>query len=708
MCFETQFKMEYEESNAGKDIYRVVPFEGKKDEWRKWSRKFLAHARYKGFKKLLEGKETYPDPDDNGDFTEEEEKVLERLEKLNHKAYNALIHLINDDVSFNAVDTAHTNRYPDGCAATAWSKLMTRWEPQTLTTVFELESEFARSKLEDVSRNPEEWITELEYIRNKITNLGSNFSDERFLGHVLTNLPEEYDPTVEAIQREMLMTTYTPNLEETLVLLRTKYKLLESRGSTKKEESALITKGFKGRCRKCGAFGHKAVDCRKSESTNSEDVTCFYCKKKGHRIAECFKLKKKKEKENGKESANPTSEKTQESKKDKVLMASDASGGTKNLWILDSGATMHMTKSDEGLFEIENKESNVTIGDGTNLKVTKEGNKRFKVIQKDGKTFEVTMRVKVVPQIQYNLISMNRLMSLGFKLSNEGTTVILEDEDIKLKFDRKIESASSSFLIGIQMEICLTNEMGMTSISRNKVDKMYAHQLLGHAHEGVVTETAKALGWNVVGTNNPCVNCATAKSKQKAVPKESTSEPVKGIGERIMIDISSIASKSFGGGKYWLLVMDEWTRFKWTFILKQKNELSDTMCEFIRTMKQKHSITIKSVRCDNAGENRAWQDKCKQLFPDLRFEFTAPNKPQQNGKVQRALATLYGHVRSMFNAAGIDGDLRNGLWAECARTATLLENILVYDEKSAHEKFFGEVPKWTRNLHIFGEVAILL
>ena len=268
-------------------------------------------------------------------------------------------------------------------------------------------------------------------------------SKERLLGHILTNLPAEYDSTVEAIQREMLMTSYTPTLEETLVLLRTKFKLLENRTKKEGTDSVLIARGFKGRCRKCGTFGHKAVDCKKKEGGNSNEVTCFYCKKKGHRIAECFKLKKKQEKEKTKESANQTTDKESTQKKEKVLMASETTEDKESLWVLDSGATMHMTNTAEGLFDTEEVESIVTIGDGSTLKVTKEGKKKLKIIQVDGTTSMVTMKMKFVPKLCYNLISMNRLMNLGFRLSSEGTTVIMDDGTMKLKFDRKIESTSS-------------------------------------------------------------------------------------------------------------------------------------------------------------------------------------------------------------------------------------------------------------------------
>ena len=211
-----------------KELYRVVPFSGKKEDWRKWSRKFLAHARFRGFKEILEGKAQYPVPGDDGSYTEEQTIELERLKKLNHQGFNALVHCVDDDVSFNAVDTAVSTIYPDGCAETAWKRLVTRWEPATLTTVFEIESEFAKSRLQDVDKNPEEWITELEYFRYKIIDLGGNMTAERMIGHILSNLPKEYDITVEAIQRQILIEGRTPPIEEVLTLLRNKYKLLSN------------------------------------------------------------------------------------------------------------------------------------------------------------------------------------------------------------------------------------------------------------------------------------------------------------------------------------------------------------------------------------------------------------------------------------------------------------------------------------------------
>ena len=190
--------------------WRIVVFSGKEEDWRKWSRKFSAYAIHKGFKDLLEGTELYPVARNELRLTEEEEDSRSKFRKLNQTAYGSLLYAVEDEISFNAVDTAVTTIFPEGCARTAWKKLKARWEPSTMTTVYELESKFAKSKLTDSNKNPEEWITELEHIRNRIVSLNAPFSEGRLIGHILTNLPQEYDSTVESIQREIIVRGSVP------------------------------------------------------------------------------------------------------------------------------------------------------------------------------------------------------------------------------------------------------------------------------------------------------------------------------------------------------------------------------------------------------------------------------------------------------------------------------------------------------------------
>jgi hypothetical protein len=100
---------------------------------------------------------------------------------------------------------------------------------------------------------------------------------------------------------------------------------------------------------------------------------------------------------------------------------------------------------------------------------------------------------------------------------------------------------------------------------------------------------------------------------------------------------------------------------------------------------------------DNAGENKALEKECQAQGLGIQFEYTAPGTPQHNGRVELKFATLYGRVRSMLNEANLGQTRRTGIWTKAARTATLLDTVLVSASKqeasysACHLKIFGKV-----------------
>ena len=93
--------------------------------------------------------------------------------------------------------------------------------------------------------------------------------------------------------------------------------------------------------------------------------------------------------------------------------------------------------------------------------------------------------------------------------------------------------------------------------------------------------------------------------------------------------------------------------------------------------------TVKFLRLDDSGENFALEKACEQQQLGGKFELSGPRTPQRNGKVERKFQTLYGKIRAMFNASGIDGEIRNVLWAECASTASFYEKRIL--SKATHQ-----------------------
>eukprot|EP00980_Cylindrotheca_fusiformis_P026314 scaffold15815_cov96-Cylindrotheca_fusiformis.AAC.1 len=61
---------------------------------------------------------------------------------------------------------------------------------------------------------------------------------------------------------------------------------------------------------------------------------------------------------------------------------------------------------------------------------------------------------------------------------------------------------------------------------------------------------------------------------------------------------------------------------------------------------ERFGFDVSSVKTRSIGENKATQSLFKEKNVHLKFEYTAPNTPQHNGKVERKFATFYGRVRA--------------------------------------------------------------
>jgi hypothetical protein len=104
------------------------------------------------------------------------------------------------------------------------------------------------------------------------------------------------------------------------------------------------------------------------------------------------------------------------------------------------------------------------------------------------------------------------------------------------------------------------------------------------------------------------------------------------IGGQINIDISSVLNSSYGGANFWLLIQDDFTGYLWSYFLKHKSDRPSTMIDWLYLVQKEIKLLIKTIRLDKSGENMAFH-KFIQFKPDfyIKFEFTAPGTPQQNG-----------------------------------------------------------------------------
>ena len=155
--------------------------------------------------------------------------------------------------------------------------------------------------------------------------------------------------------------------------------------------------------------------------------------------------------------------------------------------------------------------------------------------------------------------------------------------------------------------------------------------------------------------------------------------------------------------------VDEATKYKKSFFLKEKNEQVEPIIDWMKALKARHKIQVKIIRCDNAGENKVVERESNKNELGIIFEYTAPGAPQQNGVVERAFVMVMGRARAMMNHAGFTMAKRQKFWCEAAQTATLLDNILVQDSAKSppFTQCFRVDAKYAKHLRVSGEMCVV-
>jgi transposase InsO family protein len=272
---------------------------------------------------------------------------------------------------------------------------------------------------------------------------------------------------------------------------------------------------------------------------------------------------------------------------------------------------------------------------------------------------------------------------------------------------KKITTASG-YLLAAKFEKEKKTEVACAALmSMNKISANELHKKMGHVNEQYMRTTAESMGLEVTVTMEKCEACAIGKSKQKSVPKQ-TDNKATAPGELIYMDIARIKNPSQGSKKYWILFVDAYSGCAVSRFVKQKDESVEVGVQFFNDLSQE-GIQIKTIRCDNAGENKKLESQCKKIGITIKFEYTAPGTPQQNGVVERKFATLFGRVRAMNTGAGLSIRLRNQMWAEAASTATDIDALVVkkINDKTPYELFNGKTPPYAAHLRTFGEIGVI-
>ena len=739
---------------------KTIPFDGKAESYHDWSTTFTDYLTMKKCSNMI--LTAHPDLRPDADTlieTDANHIPLIKLRDQNATAFS-MLSLSTKGKSHEAVQNGKTTIHPAGNARQAWLNLKTIYKPINALEQFNLKQKFNKSELRAEGINPDDWFSELDVMVRQL-NVDYNIitSDAELLQHVVWNIkPKMYQVTLQLIKREMSYSSTPLKLDNVKREIRqiwsqSQFRETGNANYINRKETALVMmpsgakvafpKRFKGDCRLCGKKGHKANDCwdnpknkgkkpafnkkptsnNNTNNKNKQKLKCSYCGKENHTIEKCFKRIKDESPEEsahfalmtisdfawyGEEEEEQRAEYCSLSTRQDITVERNKVEVDPNMWIMDSGSTSHMRFSKSGMTNLVPWKAPITLGNRQHIYSEMKGTFKGQILSEKGFLFDVTMDdVLYVPDIMMNLFSLTKTLKnkkIGFERIDQFLALIIDKN--KLIFNKEIK-VGTGVLLGV--DIFPISDEKLPEHATTIISHERLHEQLGHPNKAVVVATAKKYGWKIKSpTDMTCESCAKGKAKRKKINKV-VKNPATKKGERIFMDISSINVKSKGGNKFWLLLQDEFTDCIWSFFMKKKSDLTSFVWKWLKKCKQ-DGITIQHIRCDNAGENISCQQflTADPLF-NIKFEYTAPYTPEQNGTVERKFQTLYGKVRSMLNACHLPIYLRQQLWAHCAHLATLLEIILVNnpDDKSPYELWYDKKPSWTSNLRTFGEIGII-
>ena len=130
-----------------------------------------------------------------------------------------------------------------------------------------------------------------------------------------------------------------------------------------------------------------------------------------------------------------------------------------------------------------------------------------------------------------------------------------------------------------------------------------------------------------------------AKGKSQPLRKTALSRSERPL-QRVFVDLSGPKPiQSVGGAFYTMLIKDDFSRFGWTYLMKQKSHAGATFDRFLNGIRDstKPSV-VECVRSDGWSEfsGGTVRELCEER--GIRKEFTTPDPPQWNGVVERGPA----------------------------------------------------------------------
>ena len=570
-----------------------------------------------------------------------------------------------------------------------WLKLHSVYEQQTKQAAHTVQAEFFsfnKNTTDDIVTH----IAKFEGLILRMQQLNVKPDESSLMVKLLDSLPDDYESLRQAWWARPEDQQTVANL---VGVLTSDEKRRQQRAEKQDELVALMATKAKihGKSGPGSFNSRKNNKLKKSAESASEgskdkpsNFRCYKCNGIGHLRRDC-----KKKKQGDSTSKNGS--------KDEAFVCVALNVEEKDVWIVDSGATDHVTHHDEWFVSFERFMSPVKIhiGDKSTMDAIGKGSIKFEALVDEKWTSCRMENVLYVPTARRNLFSVTSALDKGMSFaSSKSRCKFMKDGTVKA------QGVRTGQLFKMMIRIKLPDNPCVSEVNVSSKDSLHIwHEKLGHQNKRHVKELLKGHGIDVVDDNQFCGACVEGKQHRSSF-HERQQRAIES-GEIIHADLCGpMECTSLGGSKYFICFTCDFSKLRMIYFLKEKSEATEKIAEMLQVVKNQRGRPIKTFQCDGGMEFNNAEVRKLLTSDGITLAITNPYTPQQNGCAERTNRTVVELARTMLLAK----NLPKFLWAEAVNAAVYTLNRTgpsSVNGKTPYELFTGKNIHLEK-FHVFG------
>jgi transposase InsO family protein len=291
-------------------------------------------------------------------------------------------------------------------------------------------------------------------------------------------------------------------------------------------------------------------------------------------------------------------------------------------WYLDTSMTNHMTGRDNVFSELDRAvQGTVKFGDGSVVNICGKGTIIFSGHHGEHK---VLTGVYWIPRLKNSIISIGQMDEGGARVLIEGGVLRVWDRRHRLL--ARVQRTKNRMY---RLELQVARPLYLTVHQDD--DARRWHERLGHANFGSLEkmdmlEMVRGLP-SISHTEQLCDTCVLAKHRHRVFLKQSKYRADKAL-ELIHGDLCApVKPATPGGRRYFLLLIDDATRYMWVVLLTAMSEASSAIKRIQVAAEKECGRKLRMLRTDNRGEFTTAEFTAYCADEGITRHFSAPYTP---------------------------------------------------------------------------------